>query len=249
MICNTQAIVLNQHKYGDSSLICNLFTTDFGKVSIIAKGARSLKNPNSAILQPLNYIELIYIYKSKRNIQILKEASLIQKYFNMDTNYLKMTYSLTIIDIINKLSFHNNPCNIIFRLTYKTLKKIDTAKEDNIILYYIFFQLQLLIYLGYQPSFFNCYNCNKNLTLGFFCKKVGQLLCSVCSKYKKKPINEDILIIIKTLMKTHINNIDFHIKHKYLNLIQDLLFLFILYHLPELRTSKVFLRTQHHESK
>ena len=41
---------------------------------------RLTKNLNGAILQPLNYINLIYYYKPKRNIQTYKEASIIQKY-------------------------------------------------------------------------------------------------------------------------------------------------------------------------
>ena len=76
MIASTRAIVLNTHKYGDTSLICNLFSKDYGKLNIISKGACTLKNPNSAILQPMNYIEICYYYKSKRNIQFLKEASI-----------------------------------------------------------------------------------------------------------------------------------------------------------------------------
>ena len=81
MISTTQAIVLNTHQYGDTSLICNLFSEDYGKLSVISKGARTLKNSDRATLQPLNYIELCYYYKSKRNIQFLKEASINNHYF------------------------------------------------------------------------------------------------------------------------------------------------------------------------
>ena len=80
----SEAIVLNQHKYGNSSLICNLFTEKYGKVSIISKGARTLKNSNRAILQPLNFIDLHYYFKKKRNIQILKEATLLKHFFGIN---------------------------------------------------------------------------------------------------------------------------------------------------------------------
>ena len=52
----------------------------YGKITIIAKGAKSIKNPLGALLEPLNYIDCVYYYKSNRNIQTLKEASLINKY-------------------------------------------------------------------------------------------------------------------------------------------------------------------------
>ena len=121
MVNQSEAIVLNQHKYGNSSLICNLFTSLYGKINIIAKGARTIKNPNSAILQPCHYIDAVYYFKSTRNIQTLKEASIISPFTNLNKDYDKMIYALTIMDIINKISSHENPCAIIFKLIKKTL--------------------------------------------------------------------------------------------------------------------------------
>ena len=62
MIYNSEALILNTCCYGDTSLICNLFTKKYGRLSIISKGARTLKNPNRAILQPAQFIDLHYYY-------------------------------------------------------------------------------------------------------------------------------------------------------------------------------------------
>ena len=87
MIYNSEALILNTRFYGDTSLICNLFTRKYGRLSIISKGARTLKNPNRAILQPAQFIDLHYYYKPGRNIQILKEASINKHFFLMHKNY------------------------------------------------------------------------------------------------------------------------------------------------------------------
>ena len=245
MICQTEAIVLNQHKYGNSSLICNLFTASHGKINIIAKGARSLKNPNSAILQPCNCIEVVYYYKSTRNIQTLKEASSIGMLSNINQDYTKIMFALTIIEIINKISFHDNPCKIIFRLVKKTLQKINTTNNKSINLYYIFFQIQLLIYLGYYPSFLNCYQCSKKLDKGRFDENIGQLLCLQCSKKHTISICSSDLNILNFLMTSHINKIENNFNdYNTLNNINNLLFKFILFHIPELSKSKLFIGRQ-----
>ena len=90
MIYNSEALILNTRQYGDTSLICNLFTKQYGKLSIISKGARTLKNPNRAIIQPAQFIDLHYYYKPGRNIQILKEASINQHIFHIHENYGKI---------------------------------------------------------------------------------------------------------------------------------------------------------------
>ena len=64
MILSTQAIVLKTIKYGDSSLICRLFTKDQGKITIMAKGAWRPKNTSGAILEPMNHILLDYYHDS-----------------------------------------------------------------------------------------------------------------------------------------------------------------------------------------
>ena len=60
MIISTHAIVLKTIKFGDSSLICRLFTKDQGKIVIMAKGAWRPKNTAGAILEPMNHIYLNY---------------------------------------------------------------------------------------------------------------------------------------------------------------------------------------------
>ena len=240
MIYNSKAIVLNTHKYGNSSLICNLFTKSQGKISIIAKSARTIKNPNSAILQPCNSIEIIYFYKATRNIQTLKEANICTNFVNK--SYVHMVYGLAIMDIMNKISFDNNPCDIIFRLVKKTLKKINQSELNNIKIYYLFFQIQLLIYIGFQPSFFKCFKCNTKLDIGSFCSDVGHLVCLKCSAKKIISIERNGLDYVSFLMTTHIDHITKIIPNnkKCLNSINKLLNKFILYHLSELKNSKLF---------
>ena len=242
MIYSTDAIVLNNKKFSDSSLICNLYSKDYGKLSIIAKGARKIKNLNGAILQPLNYINLIYYYKPKRNIQTYKEASIIQKYNDISDDYNKIILSSVILDIINYSSIEDNPCDIIFRLVNKTLEKINLSNSCNIIYYFIFFNIQLLIYLGYKPLIEKCYHCNKKLNTGFFNHTSGQLECSKCSNSKTK-VNSSSIQLIKLFFNTHINKINqlFKLDEQSLNDINKYFFHYILYHIPNMKKSKAYI--------
>ena len=49
-IIKTEAVVLSKLNYGDSSSIASLFTEDFGKLSVIVKGARSPKSKYGKLL-------------------------------------------------------------------------------------------------------------------------------------------------------------------------------------------------------
>ena len=45
MISSSQGIILKVFPYSNTSVILNVFTEDFGKLTFIAKGIRKPKNP------------------------------------------------------------------------------------------------------------------------------------------------------------------------------------------------------------
>ena len=104
---------------------------------------------------------------------------------------------------------------------------------------FTFFQLQCLIYLGYQPALHCCAKCNVNLKSAIFDFSIGQLTCLKCSNYKLK-LDYESLKIIDYLMKTHIDQIidEFAYSYKKFDKINHFLYKYILYHLPDIKKSK-----------
>tara|TARA_B100001996_G_scaffold369754_1_gene343470 strand:- start:48 stop:800 length:753 start_codon:yes stop_codon:yes gene_type:complete len=246
MIYDTEALILSRYSYGDTSLICNLFTAEYGRLSIIAKGARKIKSPYNAILRPLQFIDLHYYYKSKRNIQLLKEATLNQHFFETHNNYSKIIASYQLLDIINQICKIDNPNKIIFRLTKKILNKINIKDSKHIMTYKIFFKLQLLNYIGYQPMIDFCNTCNKKLVDGKFQWEIGQLVCLDCKSNDSK--NIDLIIdqrnlnLIRYLSNTHIDEINTEISNSNYNLevINKYLLYFLSFHIINLKYLKSF---------
>ena len=74
MIVKNQAIVIKSFSYGDTSLISRLILNDGNKISLLIKGATSMKSNKAALFQPLNLIEIDYYYKDTRDIQIYKDT-------------------------------------------------------------------------------------------------------------------------------------------------------------------------------
>ena len=242
MIYNSEAIILSSTPYSNTSLICNLFTKEYGRLSIISKGARTLKNPNRAILQPLHFIDLHYYYKPKRNIQLLKEASVNKHFFNIKDNYTKMMYSYNILDIINQVCKIENPNEIIFRLIKSVLLNIDICKDTEIDLYYSFFQLQLLRYLGVQPLIDMCATCNNQLDEAIYDESIGQLVCKKCNHNNSSniKISNRELVILKYLSNTHINKLldDLDIQRISFQSMKKYLLYYVSYHVVNIKNIK-----------
>ena len=109
MILKNQAIVIKSFPYGDTSLISRLILSDGNKISLLIKGAISMKSNKSALFQPLNLINIDYYHKDTRYIQIYKEGTLINGFISLRKSFDCIKYSLSMIDIIDKtLAKHTN---------------------------------------------------------------------------------------------------------------------------------------------
>ena len=63
------AFILQQRKYRESSLIIDVLTRDFGRISLLAKGVRKAKSKTAGMLQP--FIPLLISYLGKAELKTL----------------------------------------------------------------------------------------------------------------------------------------------------------------------------------
>ena len=94
----TEAILLLSRKFSETSLICELFTRKNGRVSVIAKGARSKKNKFQNVAAP-NILANIN-YSGKSELKTLTSWEEI-KYFQILGKNLKILLYLN--ELIFKL--------------------------------------------------------------------------------------------------------------------------------------------------
>ena len=99
MIISSQGIILKVFPYSNTSVICNVFTDNYGKLTFIAKGVRKPKNPLLSVLQPFNLLELQYYYKKSRSMQLIKEADIIISFDYIRTNFSSIIIGSNIITI------------------------------------------------------------------------------------------------------------------------------------------------------
>ena len=76
MISNSNAIVLKRFPYGESSIIAKCFVRNRGKLSFIVHGARRKKSSRSAHFQPTNCLDIVYYFKTTKNLQTIRNQAL-----------------------------------------------------------------------------------------------------------------------------------------------------------------------------
>lgn len=180
-ILESNAVVLRSWKMGETSTILSLYTENYGKLRVIAKGGRSLKSKFKGCIEPLNHIRIVYYEKKTRDLQLLSKTDLIDPHYKIIGNPLKTALALAVAELVEKTVETKDPTLKIFNLLVETLESINSKKEFLEGLFW-FFEGHLIDYIGFKPKWNICLHCSSSLGSGggFFHPDSGGLLCKKC---------------------------------------------------------------------
>lgn len=182
-IIKTEAIVLSKLDYGDTSKIANLFTKDLGKVSVIIKGARSAKSKFGSVIDPLNYVRVVFYNKESRELQFISDAEIIEFYTRIKEDYDHLKFAYAVIELVNKLIPDNESNLKLFEAILRIFKRFDSSDENPQVIFCRFF-LYFLKELGFEIHLEKCSACGKNDFAGngiYYSFEKG-LICGNCNK-------------------------------------------------------------------
>lgn len=140
----TEAILLHSRNYSETSLICELFTRKHGRVSVIAKGARSKKNKFQNIAAPNILASVNYSGKSELKTLVSWEEI---THFSILGKNLKILLYLN--ELIFKLLEKENKQERIFESLIDFYKVLVSGDAKNIEIALREFEYFLICELGY----------------------------------------------------------------------------------------------------
>ena len=144
----TEAILLHSRNYSETSLICELFTRKHGRVSVIAKGARSKKNKFQNIAAP-NILASVN-YSGKSELKTLVSWEEITHFSILGKNFKILLY---LNELIFKLLEKENKQDRIFESLIDFYKVLVSGDAKNIEIALREFEYFLICELGYGFNF------------------------------------------------------------------------------------------------
>ncbi len=211
---STEGIVIKEENYGEADRFFTIFTKDFGKIRVMAKGIRKIKAKLRSGLQFFNHIYLEFVRGKYFYTAI--EAINIDNFQNLKKEPEKLKILFHISNILNKLLKEGRD-ERIWDLLLKILNKMKEqrfsgARLDLLLRY---FEWNLLDILGYHPELHHCVVCfaplDSKYLMGqeklkeerlYFSAKEGGILCFRCRDKNKeaKQIDIDTIKILRLIL-------------------------------------------------
>lgn len=190
MLYTTDGLVIRSIDYGENDRLVTILTPEHGQVTVLAKGARSMKSKLLNITQP--YVYGNFEINSKGNYSWLRSGSSYELFYRLRDDVVKLFLAAYICDVAYEVTGEGVPSIDILRLTLNTLYAIMTDMRRHEIIKSVF-ELRVAGYSGYMPSLAYCGRCKSTDTENmYFDIMNGTLLCSGCLSSKGDFSKKDI---------------------------------------------------------
>lgn len=176
----TGAIVLNAIDYGESDRIVTFYTTDYGKVAGIAKGARRSRKRFVNKLEPFSHITLTFFHKEGRDLVRVDECRLKDNFYRLKNDLERLAYGSYMLELLGAMTREGERHEGLFRLLLAALEMVQgegVAEKGAII-----FETRLLSLLGYRPRLDGCLLCASlsEKVRYYFNSHKGGMVCAPC---------------------------------------------------------------------
>jgi DNA repair protein RecO (recombination protein O) len=149
-LAQATGIILHRVRHGETSLIVTAFTKEAGRVGFMAKGARSKsKLATASGLELFNEAQFIYYHKHGRDLQLLKEWSVVVPHSILREDFDRLTVASAVVEVLSKCLKDDDAHADLYASTVRILAALDQRPASPLTLLWVF-ELDLFRTLGFH---------------------------------------------------------------------------------------------------
>ncbi len=176
----TPAVVIGSIDYGESDRIVTFYTSEFGKIRGIAKGAKRSKKRFPNRLEPFTHVKLSFFEKQISSLVRVESCDLISPWARIREDLVKIAYASHLLELIREMTAERQKSPGVFELLIHFLSLIEAGEISEKLLR--IFEIRLLSFLGYRPNLERCALCKQRVKEGSsgFSLRRGRIICPEC---------------------------------------------------------------------
>lgn len=148
----TKGVVLRTLKYGDSSVIVDIFTESRGLVPFMVRLPQSRKSPlRSVLFRPLSILEVDYNYRPKAGLQRMGDVRLAYTYTSLPYHPYKASIALFLAEFLSRVLKHEAENRPLFSYLFYSLEWLD-GSVHGFSNFHLVFITRLTRFLGFYPN-------------------------------------------------------------------------------------------------
>ena len=201
-------LTLRKSPSGEADLVSSLYTREYGKLDVMARGARRLTSKLIGHFEPLTLVRLSIA--RGRTLDIVAEAEVVNAFPYVKADYASVVRGLHVVELIDGFSASSAANPQALDLALQTLEAIGKQSgaydELALDLPLRYFDLQLLQLSGFLPELYQCVECGDELEpeRHRFAAGAGGAICPDCGPpdVLVRPLSLPALKVLRLLHRT-----------------------------------------------
>lgn len=176
--CHTMGIVLRVRR--DKDVLLTVLTPEMGKISVIAKGARSLKGPQMALSQMFCYGDF-ELYR-RGELYWLNTGELKENFYGLSSRLDALNLAVYLCEVAAAASEEDVPGEELMRLLLNALYFLERKTYPDALIKAVF-EWRVLRMQGMAPAVSACHGCGCTADADFALDVAGgEILCGKCRR-------------------------------------------------------------------
>ena len=173
-------LVVRIRDYGDHDRYLSILTAQKGRITLLAKGSRSLKGQQTAVSQLYSYAN--FEYYRKGDFYILKGGALHNAFYALSMDIDRLDLAAYLCDLACEVTDEGEEAGDLLRLMLNALYAISHAKYP-IETVKGAAELRVAALSGYEPELDGCEACGREDAEAYYLNVMnGSLICPECLK-------------------------------------------------------------------
>ena len=194
-----KGIILRGSDSKESDRILTVLTGEMGKISVIAKGARSRRSKVGAATQLLAYCELVL--SESRGWQYLVEGSTLELFDGVRGDIELLSLASYFAELTEWVASDDGESALLLPHLLNALYALGTLRRPPMLVKAAF-ELKLMALIGFEPLFDGCAACGETeIPQPVFDLQGGTLLCRPCAGMSRVvPLTTGVVAAIRHVL-------------------------------------------------
>lgn len=187
-VYKTEGVTLKHTPLGEADRLLAIYTRDFGKIRVVARGVRRPKSKLAGHLELLTRARLMLA--QGKSLDVVAQSETVQSFLAIRNDLWRSACAMYVAELVDRFTgelIQNEP---LYGLLLDTLGRLEKAPSTDGVLRY--FEFHLLSHLGYSPQLYHCTECRSVVApeAHYFSASGGGILCPGCRS--KQPVARHI---------------------------------------------------------
>jgi len=203
-------LVIFERDIGENDKLLHILTERYGKLTVIAKGAKSVRNRHMPSCQLFSYAS--FGLRKKGNYYYITDSDLIENYYDIRNDILKLSLATYLCDVVCDVTQDGSNDDEILRLTLNMLYAISKEIKPLEVIRAVF-EIRIAGELGFSPDLEGCVSCHCNQADTYYFDIIdGIITCPKCKSvvtfvkdsgsFMEMGLNKPISIVTKAVIDT-----------------------------------------------